>query len=318
MGKKEELIFTTEEEKEDYIEYINNKYGDRIDVLKETKKIIRDMNFREKENYNLMDAIMTVGGFAMLLIFGPFLIVGALDTAVLHEASVAASKEIPTWFWWAFGAGALELLPIGFFPKYKGLHATLLSIIKAPFILLSVLGDGINKNKSYEKKMAIAKKAKVVPLTDEEKKNLEKDKDRSVDQYISDFMMIDKSNIDRKYLDAITARIKCVRDGIKQLKDEEKIKSYMNQLLNICNSFDKTSKLSGERKDTFNKYIIEQLDNLNSFVVYDYSHVEDPEVKRKREELISKINFKPYFSSRGINEQIVFELENGSKNVYKK
>lgn len=291
MGKKEELVFSTKEEKEKYIEYINDKYGtDEINVLKETKKIIKNMNFREKENLEQTEKICLVTFFVMLLALGPFILAGPLVDEVALIASIKSIGNIPGWLTLVLGLGALELFPVLFFPKYKGILSTILSIVGAPFILLSVLGDTINMKKVYEKKITKAKAAKIVPAT------IEEDKNKSVNQYVSDF----KKTRNNNYIHDIVTRIECIEESIKSLEDKEKRELYMIKLLEICNSFDKTGKLTGDRKESFNEFIIEQLDNLKSLIIIDYEYHEDPEAKKRIDELVNNIKFKPYFSNLGM------------------
>ncbi len=291
MGKKEELVFSTKEEKEKYIEYINDKYGtDEINVLKETKKIIKNMNFREKENLEQTEKICLVTFFVMLLTLGPFILAGPLVDEVALIASIKSIGNIPGWLILVLGLGSLELFPVLFFPKYKGILSTILSIVGAPFILLSVLGDTINMKKVYEKKIAKAKAAKIVPAT------IEEDKNKSVNQYVSDF----KKTRNNNYIHDIVTRIECIEESIEFLEDKEKRELYMIKLLEICNSFDKTGKLTGERKESFNEFIIEQLDNLKSLIIIDFEYHEDPEAKKRIDELVNNIKFKPYFSNLGM------------------
>jgi hypothetical protein len=260
MRNEDVLVFSSEKEKEKYIEFLKKEYyEEKTNPFEETKTFIEDRTSNIKRNGLPMSELLLYG----------FL-------CIVHFALLLSGVEIPLLFNIIGRIAALECC----WQINRGLYRAIIpTTVITPFVFSYNLVSGIIKNQKLRKKIRRIKKQSVI-------EEINHDDEKNSQEMIVNGLIREVSNNKNSYygytLDEVINVIERIKENVIKVKNDMMKESYINNLYIICTFILRALKLSDERREEALKYTLDQLhkmeDNVNSEL---YSEGVQEEVKEE-------------------------------------
>ena len=279
--------FNSEEEKKKFIDYTINDFNrNRIRIRRDTIKEFKSIVFNENgmdPDYSFINCVIDTG-------------VGAILLAAFGVMSLPALAGVATF-------GVIDSSIVGSTGyKYRGILPLLLGIVMTPMVFLGKTIDKIEQEGNYKDKLKKIKDIPIVPKAEakEETKEIKKEEEKkpqteeemikAINKSMSNWDVFLHTEKEQESLCDVLSKIRGLMNGISQIYNEDVRLDCYKKLSAVCDSFERSRKLTGQQLISSNDFVMSQLKPIGKFLTYKLTFDNiSPEIEAEVEEMVRRM-----------------------------